>query len=344
MNSISAQRDALEMMAEARELISPLHRATVAALPEETSHIVGYHIGWWDANGRPCDQTGKYIRPALAVACARAVGGEAAVKSALPAAVVVELVHDFSLLHDDVMDKGTVRRHRQTAWSLFGTSKAVLAGDLLVAEAYRLLASSGYDDPGRLVKILAQAVHGLCVGQAMDLAFEDRVEVTLAETKAMVSGKTSALIAAACELGALTAGADAEAAAVMRAFGGHLGMLFQLVDDILGVWGDPRVTGKPVGADVASRKKSLPVVAALEAGTDASRSLAALYRSADPLTSADVAKATQWVEEAGGRAWAEAEATRLRQAAQDCLEQVGADAWAFNDLLSLMRFLVERNA
>ncbi|GAA1421042.1 family 2 encapsulin nanocompartment cargo protein polyprenyl transferase [Streptomyces thermospinosisporus] len=331
-------------MAEARELISPLHRATIAALPEEISHIAGYHIGWWDANGRPCGRTGKHIRPALALASARAMGGDAAVKSAIPVAVAVELVHDFSLLHDDVMDKGTVRRHRPTAWSLFGTSKAVLAGDLLLAEAYRLLASSDLDDPGRLTKILAQAVHDLCVGQALDLAFENRHEVTLAETRSMVSGKTCALIAGACELGALTAGADAGAAAAVRAFGDHLGMLFQLVDDMLGVWGDPRVTGKPVGADVASRKKSLPVVAALEAGTEASRSLSALYRSARPLTGEDVAKATQWVEEAGGRAWADAEATRLRQAAQDCLEQVGADAGAFNDLLSLMRFLVERNA
>ncbi|MFF3690576.1 polyprenyl synthetase family protein [Streptomyces sp. NPDC002187] len=344
MNSISVHRDALEMMAEARELISPLHRSTIAALPQETGHIAGYHIGWWDANGRQCKETGKYVRPTLAIACARAIGGETAVESAIPAAVAVELVHDFSLLHDDVMDKGMVRRHRATAWSLFGTPKAVLTGDLLVANAYRLLASSGRDTSGRSVGILAQTVLDLCVGQAMDLAFENRAEVTLAETKAMVTGKTGALIAGACELGAVAAGAGADVAAVMRAFGGHLGMLFQLVDDILGVWGDPSVTGKPVGADVASRKKSLPVVAALEAGTDASRSLSTLYSSAAPLTSEEVADATQWIEEAGGREWAEAESTRLCQAAQKCLEQVGADARAVSDLLSLMRFLVERKA
>ncbi|MCF6475695.1 hypothetical protein FAF44_46200, partial [Nonomuraea sp. MG754425] len=133
------------ILERARLLVEPAHRAVVDRFPAELRHIAGYHAGWWDGEGRPAGGGGKALRPALALACARAAAGgrPGAERAALPAAVAVEMVHDFSLLHDDVMDGDRTRRHRPAAWAVFGVGRTVLTGDLLLTTAIHHLATTG---------------------------------------------------------------------------------------------------------------------------------------------------------------------------------------------------------
>lgn len=336
-------RSAAQVLARTRELAGPAHRAAVDLLPAEIRQIAGYHAGWWDADGRDSAVAGKAVRPALTLACAVAVGGKAG--TAVDAAVAVELVHDFSLLHDDVMDGDLTRRHRPSAWAVFGVPRAILAGDALLTAAIQQVAATGQDlaTVGTMVRVLATAVQELCAGQGLDLAFEVRADVTVAECMAMAEGKTAALIGAACELGALAAGTDPRRARCYRTFGRRLGLAFQLADDLLGIWGDPAVTGKPAGSDLVSRKKSLPVVAALTSGTKAGEQLALVYGQPSELDDRDAALAAALVEQAGGRAWAQAEADRQTEAALRALAEADPDPVALVDLEALTTLLAHRD-
>ncbi|PWS44478.1 polyprenyl synthetase, partial [Streptomyces sp. ZEA17I] len=243
---------------------------------------------------------GKAIRPALVLAAARALGGDP--ERAVRAAVAVELAHNFTLLHDDVIDEDTTRRHRPTAWAVFGVPDAIITGDALLALAQRLLAEDSHPAAARAAARLSSCVIELCAGQQADCAFEERGpdEVTLDECLTMATAKTGALLGCACALGALYAGAEDRAVRAMDGFGREAGLSFQLIDDLIGIWGDPARTGKPVGADLAAHKKSLPVVAALTSGTPAAAELAALYRG--PMsTTGEVDRAADAVDRAGGR-------------------------------------------
>jgi hypothetical protein len=180
--------------------------------------------------------------------------------------------------------------------------------------------------------VLSGALLELCRGESADLAFESRGDVTLTECLAMAERKTGALLGAACQLGALAGGADSRAAELYRTFGRQLGVAFQLVDDVLGIWGDPATTGKPAGNDLAARKKSLPVVAALTSGRQAACHLARLYQREDAFDEAAVAHAAELVEMAGGRAWALAEAERRIEAAREALARARPEPNAEADL------------
>jgi geranylgeranyl diphosphate synthase type I len=170
-------------------------------------------------------------------------------------------------------------------------------------------------------RCLSAAVQRLIAGQGADLAFEDRAEVSLSECLTMAGDKTAALMACACSIGAIQIGAPPELAMGLAGFGAHAGLAFQLTDDLLGIWGAPEVTGKPVQSDLRARKKSLPVVAALAAETAASAKLAELLRREDPLSEADLEFAAGLVEEAGGRSWTQAEAATQLAAAHRCLTE-----------------------
>lgn len=313
-------RNASRILTEAWALAGPAHRAAIDALPAEVRRVAGYHAGWWGVDDRPAGETGKVIRPALALACAAAAGGRAG--AAVDAAVAVELVHDFSLLHDDVMDGDLMRRGRPSAWTVFGVGPAILAGDALLTAAVRQLAESAVDYDGGalpLLRVLTGAMRELVNGQSADLAFANRTDVTLTECLAMAEGKTGALLGAACELGALAAGADSGTAACYREFGRHLGVAFQLIDDVLGTWGDPAVMGKPGGSDLVSRKRSLPVVFTLTSGAAVGASLARLYEREGEVDEAMVAHMAELIVYAGGRAWAQTEAERRIQSASRAL-------------------------
>ncbi|GAA2083803.1 family 2 encapsulin nanocompartment cargo protein polyprenyl transferase [Streptomyces albiaxialis] len=312
--------EAWELLERARMLTEPALRKAVARLPEPVRPLAAYHFGWRDADGDPAEGGwGKGVRGALALASARAVGGTA--EQAVAAAAGVELVHNFSLLHDDLMDRDATRRGRPAVWARFGEGPAVLTGDALLVLAMEALA----DEPGAVAE-LCEALLVLVGGQGADLEFETRGDVRLDECLRMAAGKTAPLLSAACALGALAAGAAPERTAALRRFGHHLGVAFQLTDDLLGIWGRSARSGKPVGADLRHRKKSPPVVAALASGTPAGRELAELYlRGTGPLDDAGVRTAAELVERAGGRAWAEKEAARQRAEALAALD-AGAPA------------------
>ena len=331
LDSRTATRPVAEVLAWSKSLVDPALRAVAGRLPDAMRRIAGYHFGWWDAEGEPVSSdSGKALRPALVLLSAEAAGGDPA--EAVASAVAVELVHNFSLLHDDVMDGDTTRRHRPTAWTVFGTGAAVLAGDALLTLAYEELTAEG-------ARLLSQGVLDLLEGQATDLDFEQRDDVTPAECVRMASGKTAALIGAACEIGALH---GTRPAPRFGTFGRALGLAFQHVDDLLGIWGDPAETGKPVYSDLQNRKKSLPVVTALRSGTPAGAELARLYASTDPLDDAELAHAAALVEAAGGRQWSQAQATALAAKALRELATVNPVPRPAAELAALARLITTR--
>ncbi|MET8944847.1 family 2 encapsulin nanocompartment cargo protein polyprenyl transferase [Streptomyces sp. NPDC004542] len=340
--------EAMAILDRSRASVDPELRDAVESLPGPMRRIAQYHFGWRHADGTPATgSAGKAIRPALVLAAADAVGGPGARAASLRAAAAVELVHNFTLLHDDVMDRDTTRRHRPTAWTVFGVPDAILAGDALQALALRLLAADPHPASGEAAARLADCVVELCAGQHADTAMEKRApgEVTLDEVLGMAEAKTGALLGCACALGALYAGATAEDVAALDAFGRQAGLAFQLIDDIIGIWGDPELTGKPAGADLAARKKSLPVVAALTSGTPSAAELAELYGKPHEEGDTDgIARTARAVERAGGRDWAQAQAAdRMARAMQELARAV-PDPEAAGGLLALAEFVTRRSS
>ena len=344
-------QEAAALLERTRALVDPELRAAVESLPGSMRRIALYHLGWEHADGTAAaGNAGKAIRPALVLAAAAARGGARARAAAVRAAAAVELMHTFTLRHDDVLDRDTSRRHRPTAWTVFGVPDAILAGDALQALALRLLAEDPHPASGAAAARLADCVVELCAGQHADTAMEQRApdEVTLDEVLSMAEAKTGALLGCACALGALYAGAGAEDVAALDGFGRQAGLAFQLIDDVIGLWGDPRRTGKPAGADLAVRKKSLPVVAALASGTPAAEELAALYgkpyAQGESGDGGEIARTALAVEQAGGRDWAQAEAAdRMARAMQELARAVPAPE-AAGGLLALAEFVTRRSS
>jgi geranylgeranyl diphosphate synthase type I len=367
-------------VATARDLVGPAMTAAIARLSPEVRTVAAYHLGLAGLNGHaaakgraagdgqpavtvppPADGrapagsppggspppgdakpggSGKALRPALALLSARAA--MAAPERGVPAAVAVELVHNFSLLHDDIMDGDTERRHRPTAWTVYGVGAAILAGDAMLALAQDILLEDKAPQGLWAARCLSAAVHRLIAGQGADLAFERRDDVTLAECQEMAGDKTAALMACACSIGAIHVGAPPAVAMGLAGFGAHAGLAFQLTDDLLGIWGSPAVTGKPVRSDLRARKKSLPVVAALTAGTPAAAELAALLRRDDPLSEDDLARAAGLVEEAGGKDWTENEAAAQLAAAHRCLAETPMPDGVRAEFAGIAEFITAR--
>jgi geranylgeranyl diphosphate synthase type I len=335
------------VLGRARALVVPALRAAVDRLDGEYMRkIAAYHLGWLDAQGQPVSGDGvggKAIRPTLAVLSAEAGGGSAS--DGVAAAVAVELVHNFSLLHDDIMDRDVERRHRPTAWVVFGEGQAILAGNAMLTAAIDVLVRDG-EAGQRSLACLLSAVESLISGQSADLALGslgNGDEVALDDVLAMEAGKTAALLACSASIGAIAVGAPASVADGLASYGYELGMAFQLVDDILGITGDAATTGKSSSSDVRAGKRSAPIVAALTSGTAASKLLARLLADGLPTSDDDVTYATKLIDEAGGLDWAAQEADRRLALALGHLENTAAPAGTTSDLAALARYVVERD-
>jgi geranylgeranyl diphosphate synthase, type I len=326
-----------------RDALAPALRAAIDRLDPTCRAQAAYHLGWSDANGMPAAAGGgKAVRPALALLSAEAAGAPAEV--GLPGAVAVELVHNFSLLHDDLMDGDVERRHRRTVWAIWGAPGAILTGDAMLALAQEVLLEADSRHAVPAARLLAATIRELIRGQVEDLSFERRTDVTLDECLAMAEGKTGALLSASASIGAVLAGAPADVVAALGIFGSQVGLAFQLVDDVLGIWGDPAVTGKPVFSDLASRKKSLPVSFAL---TQAPAGSLAEWLAGPAEADADEAalrRAAGLVEAAGGRDWALAEARRRMALAERALDTVDIPGGPRAELVALGRFVVDRQS
>jgi len=232
-----------------RYLLSNLH-GDPAKLYEAASHLI--------RNG------GKRLRPYMTISCCRILGGS--ISDAMPAASAVEMIHNFSLVHDDIMDKDEVRHGVPTTHNKFGTSLAILAGDTLFSKAYQVISKT--NDAGKtaeLVRRLSKGCIDICEGQYLDIIMAQKREMpTYDEYINMIRKKTAALFEVSCAMGAICAGADRTDVAKMASFGRNMGIAFQITDDVIGAVGDPKITKKPVGNDIREGKKSLPIMIALK--------------------------------------------------------------------------------
>jgi len=245
-----------------------------SALPgrSQLGRMAAYHMGWAEADGSPSRAaSGKRIRPALALWACEALGGP--IDWALPAAVAVELVHNFTLIHDDIQDGDVQRRHRPTVWSIWGAAQGINAGDGVFALALRTLLTDGAraDRRMRAAHALSSAVVEVVEGQCLDISLEGSPALSQAAYLRLASAKTGALLGASLAAGALIAGADSACVRRFEAAGRLLGLAFQIRDDWLGTWGDPELTGKARDGDLGRRKLTYPVVAAYEVATTQQR-------------------------------------------------------------------------
>jgi geranylgeranyl diphosphate synthase type I len=325
-------------------------RSAIERLSPELGQIARYHLGWSDAQGRSVTAPGgKGIRPALALLGTEAVGAPAEV--GIPGGAAIELVHNYSLIVDDVIDGDIERHHRPTVWTLFGVSQAIIAGEALQVLAHQVLLATPPEVGAPASAALADATVTMIAGQSDDIAFERRRDVTLEQCIAMSSSKTGALLGCAASLGAILAGASADAVAALRAYGLHLGLAFQAVDDLLGIWGEPARTGKPQGSDLRHRKKSMPIVHALSAdGPEADELRSIILGPAEsldtppPLSVYEVDRATRLIEASGARDWTVTEAKSNLDEALEALERVPFAAAARRELADLAVFVVERES
>jgi geranylgeranyl diphosphate synthase type I len=323
--------------------VGPALAAASATLSPELRRIVEYHWGWLDASGAAVrSRSGKLLRPALALLSAEAVGEPA--ERALAAAVAVELIHDFTLLHDDVMDGDRERRGRPTAWAVFGIGPALCAGDALVPLAQRVLLADESAARVAALRALGEATATVIAGQALDLAFEGRCDLGREEYLRMAGMKTGALLGCAASIGALLVGGPVESVEALARFGRSLGLSFQAIDDWLGIWGDPRRTGKPVASDLRQRKASLPIVVAAGDAGAAGDELRALLAGREPLSERELARGLACLNTTGAEAHTLAFADRQLDCALQSLDGIALNPLAGEVLRELARFVVARDA
>jgi geranylgeranyl diphosphate synthase type I len=304
--------------------------------------MMQYHMGWLDEQLNSSQvPRGKRLRPLLCLLACEAVGGRP--ERALPAAASVELVHNFSLIHDDIEDGSATRRHRATVWAVWGLAHGVNCGDGMFARAVLELGrlpERGVSPEQTLTsqRVLLETCVALTEGQYLDITFETQTEVDLDSYLRMIHHKSAALIACSTQLGALVGGASEEVVAHYAQFGEHLGMAFQVIDDILGIWGTEGQTGKSTSSDILNRKKTLPVVYALS-----DKELRAIY-AREKLTERDVARVLAILERKGARAFAEQVAGDYSARAMRSLVEAGQDSPARQALQDLALSLLKRSS
>lgn len=336
-----------DILSRCRELVRPALADAIGELHPWTGEMAAFSLGWSDVSGAPAPDAseGKGVRQALAVLGAEGAGANG--QAATAGAVAVELIHTFSLLHDDVMDGDGTRRRRETVWKAYGTGPAVLAGDALFALAMQTLAEARTAHAGAAIPRLCATLTELVRGQTEDLLFETRPwtgpdAVQPEEYRAMAERKTGALLGCAASLGGLLGGAAPATVTALDRAGRHLGVAFQAIDDLLGIWGDPAVTGKPVHSDLRNRKKTLPVLTALATEGASAERLTRLLNSAAPLDDSALAEAAALIEETGAATATRTEATHHLGAARTCLHHAPLTHQATHDLNTLLTHLLHR--
>jgi len=303
--------------------------------------LLNYHLGFAQVDGTPTAvYSGKRIRPMLVLLSCAAGGGEAL--QAIPAAAAVELLHNFSLIHDDLEDRDELRHGRPTLWKVWGEAQAINAGDTMFAQAHLSLQRTlergvAAERVLRALTVFDAMCVQLTIGQHRDLCFERRTDVSAQEYLRMIEGKTAALTKACCEIGAILAGANDTAVEALGDFGQSLGLSFQLQDDVLGIWGDPSKTGK-LASDLAHGKKTLPVLFAAEHDGR----IREHYFTGNPLSTGDIDAVKGMIEAAGGRAHVEQAAQSAFAHGLEALESVKGNAPAIKLLRELAQSLLGR--
>jgi len=301
--------------------------------------MMTYHMGW-EGEGAGPKARGKRVRPLLVLLSNASAGGEW--KNALPAAAAVELVHNFSLIHDDIEDNSPMRRGRPAVWKIWGLAQAINTGDTMFTLAHLavidLKETTSPIISIRATHLLQQTCLHLTQGQYLDISYEDKSNLSINDYWPMVRGKTAALLAACTELGAMVADVDDETISAYRNFGRDLGLAFQALDDYLGIWGDAARTGKSVASDLVEGKKSLPVLYGLgENGKFAKR------WQQGPISMDEVPKLAKQLEDEGARTFTRDEAERLTSSALQSLEDAKPQGEAGQAMVELANQLLKRD-
>lgn len=305
--------------------------------------MMQYHMGWRTMELAPENlYNGKKIRPILLLLTCEAEGGDW--HQAIPAAAAIELLHNFSLIHDDIQDVSDTRRGRLTNWKIWGEAQAINTGDAIFASAQ--LAMARLSDRGVDPAIVVQALKRLnetCIlltqGQFRDMSFETRNDVKVDEYTQMIRGKTAVLVALSAELGALIAGANKATVSHYHQFGLDTGLAFQVIDDILGIWGDEAEIGKSASSDIMTKKKSIPVLHGLEH----SEALRTHYQLSSE-TAGFVETTISLLDSVGSRAYAEQLAESYTASAFHHLESATPEGEAGQALIELANMLLARNS
>ena len=302
--------------------------------------MLTYHMGWTGEGAGP-DATGKRIRPLIVLLVTAACKSDW--RSALPAAAAVELVHNFSLLHDDIEDNSDKRRGRTTVWKKWGIPQGTNSGDGLFVLSNLAIMDLGLNYPASTVLRAATILHQACLdltrGQFLDISYEKRTDLTVEDYWPMISGKTAALLSACCQLGALLGGADDTRQEAYQSFGRYLGLAFQVQDDILGIWGDEALTGKSTASDLLEGKKSLPVLYGLE-----KKGKFAARWSQGPIHPDEVRDLAKVLESESARSSSQAAACQLTDMALASLHEANPQDLAGETLKTLADKLLQRGA
>jgi len=300
--------------------------------------MLTYHMGWTGEGAGP-EAAGKRIRPLMVLLCAAACGEDW--QKALPAAAAVELVHNFSLVHDDIQDNSPKRRGRDTAWTKWGSPMAINVGDALFVLSNQAIIDLKTNYPAETVVKVAEILHNTCLdltrGQFLDMSYEERTDLKVEDYWPMISGKTAALLSACCQIGAVLGGADEETEEAYRSFGHYLGLAFQVQDDILGIWGDENVTGKSVASDLVEGKNSLPVLIGLgKKGKFAKR------WAQGPITPEEVEEVARLLASEGGYGEAKEASIQMTDMAINSLREADPQGEAGEALFELTNKLLNR--
>ena len=323
-------------------------RASLASSAPPLGTMLRYHMGWETAEGIPSESgSGKGLRPALCLFTCEAVGGSP--NAAMAAAVALELIHNFSLIHDDIQDLDIERHGRQTVWAVWGKPKALLAGNTMRTYAdatlYQLQESGTTPEKTlEVLRVLTECCLELIEGQYLDLNFEARLDVTPEEYLDMVSRKTGALVEAAMHLGAVLGGAEASQVDALARCGRLLGLAFQARDDVLGIWGDTTLLGKATGADIRRKKKSLPVVYGLTKARKGQRKrLEQIYSTPEELDEDAVDDVMGILDSLDAHEYAQSIAEEMEAKATATAKEAELGSEAAASLNDLANFMVHRD-
>ena len=349
----------VDIRTEFSQILADIEAEMSSVLNERQGHarplyeMLAYHLGV-DGSGAP---RGKRIRPLLGVLAYQSLTGD--YRKALPGAAALELGHNFSLVHDDIEDADTERHHRPTLWAIWGIPLAINAGDALFALSrlaiYRLM--DGFSDHRvlELMRVYDETCLALCEGQYLDIAFERRADVTVEAYLEMIGKKTAALIGGSVRAGAILATDDDTIADAYQRFGYALGMAFQMADDVKGTFWPSTDSGKVQAGDVRKRKKTLPIVWALQNASVGERDrLTQIYHDGvpatdgrrpgptvtAPLSDEDVAEVLEILERCGAREQTLAEARRYRDQALELLEALPCPPTGKRELAILVRSVI----
>ena len=317
-------------------------RRIVARLDEPRTlpfyEMLTYHLGWTGEGSGP-EAQGKRIRPLLLLLTTASCGSDW--RPVLPIAASVELIHNFSLIHDDIQDGADLRRGRPTVWKKWGVPQAINAGDALSILAHLTLLETGDNYSSETIlkvgKFIQEACLALSSGQFLDISYEVRDDLTIEDYWPMTSGKTAALLSACTQVGALLGGADEAAQETYRDFGQYLGLAFQVQDDYLGIWGDSALTGKSAESDLLAGKKSLPVLFGIE-----KKGLFAQRWAEGPIRLEEVEKLAGQLAEEGAKLYTQEMADQMTELALRSLRTSNPQGEAGEALFELAQVLLNR--